>query len=127
MALLRPFLAIFLSTTFIAFIKLRFCRSFQCAQSIKILIGSKGMTSITIFALFPILEFCKKKNGNLQLMSGHFTTISGHFSAKYNKVFHKTEVPMVVLMCFVYLYLNWIKSYNIILVKNIFFHASFQG
>ena len=127
MALLRPFLAIFLSTTFIAFIKLRFCRSFQCAQPIKILIGSKGMTSITIFALFPILEFCKKKNGNLQLIYGHFTTISGHFSAKYNKVFHKTEVPMVVLMCFVYLYLHWIKSYNIILVKNIFFHASFQG
>ena len=46
------------------------------------------------------------------------------------KIFHKTEVQTVILRCLVYLYLNWIKSYDIILVKNIFFmseNALFQG
>ena len=44
-----------------AFMKLRIWRSFWCAQSIQILIGSKAMTQITIFVLFPFPQFCKKK------------------------------------------------------------------
>ena len=31
---------------------------------------------------------------------GHFTSISGHFSANYIKIFHKTEVQTVTLRCF---------------------------
>ena len=36
------------------------------------------------------------------------------------KFFHKKEVQTVILRCLVCLNLNWIKSYNIILVKIIF-------
>ena len=58
-------------------------------------------------------------------------TIYGHFLASNIKIFHKTEVPMVNLRCLLYLNLNSIKSYNIILVKIHFFfmpeNASFQG
>ena len=36
-------------------------------------------------------------------------------------IFHKTEVQTILLRCLVYLYLHWIKSYDIILVKNFFF------
>ena len=37
------------------------------------------------------------KNENLQLINYHFTTISGHFTANYTNIFHKTEVQMVIL------------------------------
>ena len=100
------------------------------SQHVKILIGLKATTKITIF-LFPfIFNFLRKKSGNLQLINGHFTTIYGRFSANYNKIFHKTEAQTVILRCLVYLYLDWIKSYDIILVKNFFFmpeNALFQG
>ena len=114
-------MAIFLTTTLTTFTKVRFRRSFWSAQSIKILFGSKVMTSITIFFLCLFLQFCKKKIEKLPLINGHLMTISSQFSANYNKIFHKTEVQTVILMCFVYLYLNWIKSYNIKSVKKIFF------
>ena len=66
-------------------------------------------------------NFVRKKNENLQLIIGHFITISGQFSANYNRIFHQTEVQTVILRCFVYLYLNWIKCNDIILVKIYFF------
>ena len=56
---------------------------------------------------------------------GHFRTLSGHSVANYICIFHKTEVLTVILMCLLSLNLNWIKSYDIILVEIIFFHASF--
>ena len=58
-------------------------------------------------------------------------TISGHFPASYMVIFQKTEVQTDILRCLVCLNLNWVQSYNIILVKNKFFfmpeNASFQG
>ena len=48
---------------------------------------------------------------------------NGHFFANYMKVFHKTEVETVILRYLVCLYLSWIKSYDIILVKKKFLHA----
>ena len=70
---------------------------------------------------FHFFHFVRKKNENLQLTNGHFTTIYGRCSANCNKIFHKTEVQTVILRYLVYLCLDWIKSYDIILVKNIFF------
>ena len=70
---------------------------------------------------FHFFHFVRKKNENLQLINGHFTTIYGRFSANCNKIFQKTEAQTVILRCLVYLCLDWIKSYDIILVKNIFF------
>ena len=49
------------------------------------------------------------------------------FTANYSKIFHKADVQMVILRCFVQLYLNWIKSYNIKLVKNFFFMHYFKA
>ena len=64
---------------------------------------------------FSILE--EKKTANLSFKNGHFSTISGHFFASYINIFHKTEVQTVNLRCLVCLNLNWIKSYDILLVK----------
>jgi len=41
---------------------------------------------------------------------GHFTTISGHSIANYINIFHKTEVPTVILRCLMSLNINWIKA-----------------
>ena len=75
------------------------------------------------------LEFCHLKTTTKDLLEtkrtkqseGHFTSISGHFSANYSKIFQKSEVQTVILRYFVYLYLNFFKSYDIKLVKNNFF------
>ena len=74
---------------------------------------------------FPVfLQFCKKKNTeNLWHKIGHFRTISGHFLANHTKIFHQTEIQTVILSCLVCLNPNWIKSYNIILVKIFFFQV----
>jgi hypothetical protein len=40
-------------------------------------------------------------------------TIFGHFIANYINIFHKTEVPTVILRCINCPNLNWIKSKNI--------------
>ena len=40
----------------------------------------------------------------------YFKTISGHFFANYIKTFQRTEVLTVILRCFLYLYLIWIKE-----------------
>ena len=73
------------------------------------------------FLFFAILQ--RKNTENLWLINGHLGTISGHFLANYMKIFHKKEVQTVILRCLVCLNLNWIKSYDIILVKRFFFHA----
>ena len=80
------------------------------------------------------IDYCTKKETTLRV--GHFTTISGHFSANYINIFHKTGVQRNILRCLTCLNLNWIKSYDIksffshfwgiksydiILVKNSFF------
>ena len=54
----------------------------------------------------------------IPLINSYFMTTSGHFSASY---IDKTEVQTVILRCLVCLNLNWIKSYDIILVKKSFF------
>ena len=107
MAIVQSFLAIFFDNYNNSFHK----RSFWCAQFVKILVGSKVMTLITIFFLFLFFQFCKKKNEKLQFINGHFTTIYGHFSANHDKIFHKTEVQTVFLRCLVYL--NQKLRYNI--------------
>ena len=61
------------------------------------------------FVLIQFFQFCKKKKSNLQLINGHFTTISNHFSDNFTTIFHKTEVQKVILRCLEYLCLNWIK------------------
>ena len=43
------------------------------------------------------------------------------FFAKYTKIFHKTEVQMVILRCLICLNGNWIKSYDVIGIKMFFF------
>ena len=68
------------------------------------------------FRGFSIVK--QKKEEKLPFINDHFMTISGHFSASYIKILHKTEVQMVIFMCLMCLNLNWIQSYNIILVKN---------
>ena len=40
-------------------------------------------------------------------------TISGRFFVNYINIFQKTEISTVILRCFTYLNLNWIKIYNI--------------
>ena len=66
------------------------------------------------------MQFCKKNTKNLWLINGHFRTISGHFLVNCMKIFHKKEVQTVILRWLVCLNLNWIKSYNLVLVKIIF-------
>ena len=51
-------------------------------------------------------------NLNVQLINGHFKTISGHFFAIYMFIFHKTEIQTVLLRCLRSLNLNWYKSYD---------------
>ena len=71
--------------------------------------------------LYPLFFNCGRKNHeNLCLRNGYFFTILGHFFANYMIIFHKTEVQTVILRCLVCLNLNWIKSYDIILVKVFF-------
>ena len=74
----------------------------------------------THFFLSPLIFNFERKNlKNAWLI--HFLTVCGHFFANFMNIFKKTEVQMVILRCLVSLYLNWIKSYYIILVKKQFF------
>ena len=88
------------------------------------------MKQNTVLFSFHFLQFCKKVFENLHLENDYFKTIFGHFSAKYIYVFDKNEDLIVILRCLVCLILNWVKSYDIILVKIFFFlpeNALFQG
>ena len=72
---------------------------------------------------FPFCNFVKKSLKIYNSKSGHFMTLSGHFFANYIKIFQKTVVQTVILRCIAGLNLNWIKSYGILIVIMIFFHA----
>ena len=61
MALLWPFLAIFPSTTLIAFMKLRIWRSFWYAQPIKILFDQTICHRLQISFCFHFFNFVRKK------------------------------------------------------------------
>ena len=76
-----------------------------------------------IFFISCFLQFCEKNTENLWFINGHLGIISGQFLANYMKIFHKKEILTVILRCLVGLNLNWIKSYDIILVEMIFYHA----
>ena len=47
------------------------------------------------------------------------------FFTNYIKIFQNTEIQTVILRCLLGLNLNWIKSYDMILVGINFLHASF--
>ena len=68
-------------------------------------------------------NFVKKKPDNLWLKNGILEPFLANFFVKYIKIIQKTEIQMVNLRCLVGLNLNWIKSYGIISVQVIFFHA----
>ena len=75
----------------------------------------------TVISNITHIDYCTKEETTRRV--GHFTTISGNFSTSYIEIFHKTEVQMVILRCLVWLFLNWIKSYNLISPLSIFFHV----
>ena len=81
------------------------------------------MTWNTIFSESLDFQFWKKKSWKSITHKWPFLTVFGHLFANFMNIFHKTEVQTVILRCLVSLNLNWIKSYNIILVKKFFFNA----
>ena len=130
MHILRPFLVILLSVIHI--------NIFHKTKVLKIIlrcltcINPNCIKSYDIkhnFVFFSIFySFVKIIFENFRLINGHFKTIFGHFSAKY--MFLKNEDLTVILRCLVCLTLNWIKSYDILLVNTFFFlpeNALFQG
>ena len=84
-------------------------------------LDQKIQYKIQFFPIQFFFNFVRKKTESLRFINGSFTTISGHFSANYIKIFHKTEVQTVILRYLVWLNLNWIKSNNTILAKIIIF------
>jgi hypothetical protein len=79
------------------------------------------MTENTKVFITVFYHFVIQKAENFCLINGHLKTISGHFFANYIDVFHKTEDQTVILRCLTCLNLNWIKSYDILLLVKIFF------
>ena len=71
-------------------------------------------------------QFCKKKERKFTPHKWPFYDHFWPFPTSYIEVFHKTEVQTVILRCLVCLNLNWIKSDNIILVKNFFFFHTWK-
>ena len=72
------------------------------------------------FSFLFFYHFVKQKAENLCLLKGNFKIISGYFLANYIHVFYKTEDQMVILRSLTCLNLNWIKAYDILLVKVFF-------
>jgi hypothetical protein len=81
----------------------------------------KTMTKITNAFDSCNFQFWKKKK--LKILVSEMP-IFGHFFGTYVDIFQETEIQTVILRSILCLKFNWIKSYNIMLVKNIFFHAS---
>ena len=79
--ILQHFLVIFWQTTLVSFTKLRFLWTFWGAKRVLILIGSKLQDKTKLFFVSVFFNFVRKKRENFWLINGHFTTISGHFSA----------------------------------------------
>ena len=70
-----------------------------------------------MFLATVFFNFGRTKAENLSLKNGYFSNISGHFFGCYIDIFHKTEIQTVILRCLVCKNLNWIKSYDTLLVK----------
>ena len=79
------------------------------------------MTQFFLTSVF--FNFGRKKNENLSFKNGHYSTICGHFFGTYIEIFHRTEIQPVILRHLVCLNLNWIKSYDILLAKIVFFSS----
>ena len=65
---------------------------------------------------FSILE--EKKASKMAIF-----WLLGSFFGNYMDIFHKTGIQTVILRCLVCLNPNWIKSYDIVIGWNKFFHA----
>ena len=92
--------------------------------------GSKATSKNTYIFLFHFLFFCYFVKKKYWKYMTHFRTISGPLLANYIKIFHKSEVQMVILRCLVCLNPNWIKSYDLICITILFSkpeNASFVG
>ena len=74
-----------------------------------------------LFLTTVFFNFGRKKMQIYVFLNGHFLTISGHFFASYINIFHITEVQTIILRCLVCLNYNYIKSYDILLVKMLMF------
>ena len=104
--ILQHFLVIFWQTTLISFSKLSFFLNILRAKRVLILIGWELQDKKKTIFCVCLFQFCKKENEIFWIISGHFTTISGHFSANYSTIFHKSKVQTVILRYLMYLYLN---------------------
>ena len=72
------------------------------------------------FVFFSVL---KKQIWKLMTHKWPFLDHFGNCFANYIKIFHKTEVQMVILRCLACLNLSWIKRYDLICGKIYFCHA----
>ena len=88
------------------FLKTEFFLNILRAKRVLILIGWELQDKKKTIFCVCLFQFCKKENEIFWIISGHFTTISGHFSANYSTIFHKSKVQTVILKYLVYLYLN---------------------
>ena len=79
--ILQHFLVIFWQTTLVSFTKLRFLWTFWGAKHVLILIGTKLQYKTKLFFVSVFFNFVRKKRKIFWLINGHFTTVSGHFSA----------------------------------------------
>ena len=116
LVILWSFLVIFLPTTWIYLMKLRFWCSFWGASCASILIILKATSWKTFFGFNFFFQFWKKKFWKHITHKWPFLDHFGSFFANYMSIFHKTEVQTVILRCLGCLNLNWIKSYNMILI-----------
>ena len=82
-----------------------------CRSCLKFIFSKKATKNDKIFTIIVTLKLCFKTKMT-KLGVGHFTSISGHFFAKYSNSFHKTELLMVILKGLTCQTLNWIKSYD---------------
>ena len=77
----------------------------------------------TIFSESLDFQFWKKISWKFITGKWPFFHCFWSFFANFMSIFHETEVQTVILRCLVSLNLNGIKSYYIILAKNIFLDA----
>ena len=95
MAVLEPFLAIFWLPVCLSFTKLRFRRSFWCAEWVKIPIGSKVMAKNANVSISQTWLTYKKIASDKWPCNDH----TWPFFANYMFIFHKTEIQTVILRC----------------------------
>ena len=69
------------------------------------------MAQIANISISGFLQFCKKEKKKFMTHKWPFYDHFWPFFSNYMNIFHKTEVPMVILSCLTCLNLNWIQSY----------------